>query len=202
MDTCVPKQRKAVLSSLLGIARCGVVCISSCRHTLDALDEKMASRLNPQVLNFPAYSEDDMLLLLNSRAGQALTPGTYDDGILRRICISVDGDARKALRCLQAAAHLAEHEGATKIMPIHIHKVSQTLGGTRDSTVAGQVRPHERLILNLVREHQSIDSPRLREEYLRVCEELGASPVATRTFTDYLAHLLHLGFIKLAPDYA
>jgi cell division control protein 6 len=196
-DICVPKQRNAILSSLLGMARCGIVCLSGSGHMLDALDEKIASRLSPYVLSLSAYSEDDMLMLLCSRAGQALAPETYDDEILRQISVSVMGDARKALHCLQAAAHQAEQEGVGKISPAHIRRVCETLGPVVDSKLAGRVNAHERLILNLIRDNNSIDSPHLREAYLHACEELGATPVAPRTFTDYLAHLLHLGFIKL-----
>ena len=84
---------------LKGLGRVGVMCISnSRRHFLD-LDTRVVSRLRFNFIEFPLYSDNEILAILKHRAEEcnALVPESYNTKVLEMITEISSGDARAAI---------------------------------------------------------------------------------------------------------
>lgn len=69
------------------------------------VDKGIRGRLNPLVgVEFPKYSANELVEILEDRAKRALIPGAVNKNQLRIICREANGDARFAIIALRIAA--------------------------------------------------------------------------------------------------
>lgn len=127
----------------------GIIGVSNDKYHLAKLDDRVRSSLRFSELEFQPYSEDQLFLILKSRASAALYPNSFDDKLLQKIARHIgDGSARFAIELLWKSAKRAENSSRSKIMLQDFEDVSNT-----DPTFKlGELNlsPEESLILSTI----------------------------------------------------
>jgi len=89
-----------ILYMLKEMGRVGVVCISNTRKYILDLDPRAISRMRFTSIEFPVYTNEELLTILKHRVVDcgALVPNSYTIIILEKIADLAAGDARIAIQ--------------------------------------------------------------------------------------------------------
>jgi cell division control protein 6 len=196
VDLMPSSERNNTIYNLFSIAKVGLICISESRFPILSLEERIKSRLRPQVISFKTYSPDEMVKILRERAARPLHPDSWGPSILKIIAQKARGDARIALQTLRNAAIHAESEGAKRITASHVEKGFVDTGGLSKTYELKRLSSHHRLLYKAVKENPGITSPELFEAYLRECQECNWKPIASRTFSLYMQKMAELKLVR------
>jgi cell division control protein 6 len=195
IDQLKPSERSTTLYNLDSLGNVGIVCISNSRHPLFELEERVRSRLNPYTMFFPAYFSGTLVEILTYRAEIALVAGVWSKKALRQIAEMASGDARIAIRTLQAAAELAENE---RLDAISTHTLKRQWDNAREATqdyILKSLTEDHRILYQIVKRQGQILSGDLWQQYFQHCAQLKRKPLAPRTFSDYANRLAQVGLI-------
>ncbi len=173
----------------------GLICISKSRLALYSLDERILSRLNPQQISFPSYTEEDIFQILMKRALFSLRPGSYKESTLHYIARLADGDSRVAIQTLRNAAYMAEKENSPTIKQAHIKSGHHSWKDLEKSYLLNKLNSHHRMLYGLVKEKKTINSGELWKAYLAKCQKQKRHPIAVRTFSEYMNKLIELDLV-------
>jgi cell division control protein 6 len=195
IDAPPPKERNDLLYNLSRTGNIGIVCISRRDETYFQLDERVRSRLSARLLEFEAYSPEQVMTILRERANQALKYKTYDDEVLSIIAELAQGDIRVGLETLKTAAEYAEFED-DKISLKHIHKGAKDLRRSQRENVLARLTSHHKIIYNIIEQKPSILSGELWSNYMDVCNNTNERPIGRRTFSAYLERLENLRLVS------
>jgi len=186
VDKLDRKELNDILYLLKDIGKVGIVCISNTRKYVLTLDSRITSRLNFRSIDFPRYSDEELLVILKHRVDDchALYPRTYSRKVLEKIIELADGDARIAIQTLRSVTCNAE-KGYETIKEIKKKYILETL------------TPHHRLIVDLLRNGREISSTEFYDMYRKRAMKLGLKAKSRRSFNNYIAELNKLGYIKV-----
>ena len=198
IDRPMPSQREEIIYGLLNLPNTGVVCLANSRQALATLDERVRSRLSPAVIEFPAYSDEQVAEILADRARHALMHGSWSPDIIRHIAAAAEGDARMAIQALRQAAASAEQTGSEGIDSQSVHHFLRQWQTVQQEAKLAGLSEHERIIQRLVAEHAPVSTTRLRELYIAHCRKHDLAPMARRTFSKYLSRLSACGILEVA----
>ena len=196
IDQPSPKERNAILYNLSRIGHAGIIAICNARTVLASLDDRIRSRLNAEQIEFKPYNADDLVYILEQRAGLALKRGSWDKNILQYTAELAEGDARVAIQTLKNAAYIAEKEFMKKIEARHIREGWQTAKDIKKEYMLNKLTSHHRMLYEIIRLNPGIKSGELWNTYLQECEEKRIRPIAERTFPLYIQKLIETGLIK------
>jgi len=197
VDRVAPSERGRIVYALLQLPRTGLVCISNHDKTLRSLDDRTRSRLSPLMIAFPRYRPGDIEAILDDRARDALSPGTWEDRALKRLASSAGGDARAAIQGLRQGTVAAENSGKHQLQASAARKSSFKSGTKESEAPANQLAYHERLIYELATRHAPVQTTDLRHVYHTHCKKQRIAPVAPRTFSKYVKHLGDCGLLDV-----
>lgn len=98
-----------------------ILLITNYREKLDELDERIKSRLLPEMLEFPQYKVDETAGILKERAKYAFVPGVWDKDAIDLVAAKTSDvkDIRCGLYLMRAAGSIAEEGSSKKIMLNH-----------------------------------------------------------------------------------
>jgi orc1/cdc6 family replication initiation protein len=195
IDRLKASERATVLYNLDSLGSVGLVCISNSRQALLELEERVRSRLSVYSVYFPAYAAEDTAEILADRAQLALTEGLCSEQTLKQIAQIACGDARVAIRSLQAAAQLAESEKLDAICVDTLKKQWDNAREAKQDYLLASLTEDHRTLHRIVKQKGQILSGDLWQEYLQHCEQVKRKPLAPRTFSDYVNNLAHTGLI-------
>jgi archaeal cell division control protein 6 len=108
-----------------------------------SLDDRVTSRTGESEIYFPPYSKDELLEILQDRAGNLKT----DSSVLEecaRICSQEHGDCRRALQLLCKADSLSNGSCITKD---NLHKASKALEVDKTNLAITHATVHQKLAL-------------------------------------------------------
>lgn len=195
IDRLKASERSTVLYNLDSLGSVGLVCISNSQQAMFELEQRVRSRLNACSVHFPAYAAEDIAGILADRAQLALAERLCSEQTLRQIAQIACGDARVAIRTLQAAAQLAENE---KLDAICVDSLKKQLGNARQAKrdyLLESLTEDHRVLYRIIKQQGQILSGNLWQEYLQHCERAKRKPLASRTFSDYVNSLAQTGLI-------
>ena len=195
IDHVAPAERAATICNLQSIANVGLVCISGSEQAFLELDSRVKSRLNPYIVGFPSYTQDELVEILRHRAGAALAYGCYSDDVLTRIACMAAGDARIAVGTLRMSAELSEASGKSDLFVDDIERQRQALHDAVSARLLQGLTEDHGMLYRIVKERGEILSGDLWREYLRRCAEAGRKPLAARTFSNYANRLVQAGLM-------
>jgi archaeal cell division control protein 6 len=195
VDRLKASERSTVLYNLDSLGSVGLVCISNTQQALFELEERVRSRLSAYPVHFPAYAAEDIAGILADRAQLALAEGLCSEQTLRQIVQIASGDARVAIRTLQAAVQLAENEKLETICVDSLTRQWDNAKQAKMNYLLESLTEDHRILYQIVKEQGQILSGDLWEEYLQCCEQVKRKPLAARTFSDYVNSLVHTGLI-------
>ncbi len=131
-----------------------VFLITNYKSWLVDLDERIKSRLVPELVEFRQYSLDETRGILRDRLSYAFPDGVWDDGAFELVVKKTAElkDIRSGLFLLRESALLAEESSSKKILVDH---VSRAIAKLDDFTVknASELAADEQLILKIVKDH-------------------------------------------------
>ncbi len=195
IDKPETKERNSILYELLQIGKVGLICICNSRYFLLSSDERVQSRLFPRQISFEPYTVDELVAILKQRAELALINGSWNVKTPETISKLAQGDARIAIQTLRNSAEIAESSRAEIISKEHILKAWNSIKDLRKKYLLEDLTWHHRALYNLIKERPGISSKHLWEAYLKVCNLEKKKPIATRTFSAYLARLKEIKLI-------
>jgi len=197
-----------------GKYRIGMILISQDTGFLDRLDRSARSLLGNVKIEFEPYTKDQIYVILEQRAREALRDDAYDDDILQMIAdvAGVDeergaeghrGDARFALDVLWQAAKLAELDGASRITPEHVREaLKHSVPGIPVEYLEGLSLHKKLFLLAIVRALKAKKNQAyvpfgiVEETYNMICEQYGERPRKHTQLWEYLRELKRLGIVE------
>ena len=195
VDRISPRERAAVLQCLDTMGNSGIVCTSNTLAPLLELEERVRSRINPRVVGFGRYTEDEVLAILTHRSAMGLANDAASEPVLRHIASLCSGDARLAIQSLRNAAEAAERAGRHRIIVDDVLAGWHNSQAVRTAGVLARLTDDHRSIFQLASSRDAVLSTDLWEAYLQECSRRGRRPIASRTFSDYINQLTRLGLL-------
>ncbi|MBI4440895.1 AAA family ATPase [Candidatus Woesearchaeota archaeon] len=136
------------------IYRASIVLITNYKSWLAALDERIKSRLTPELLEFRPYNDHEVAEILKQRLQYAFVPGVWpDDAFALVVRHTTDyEDVRAGLYLLKETTILAEEAGAKKVTRDHVDKAVAKM---QEFTIkqTQELEDDARFILALVKEN-------------------------------------------------
>jgi len=173
---------------------CCTIFISNNPHIFMNLDSRVRSSLRLEEVEFRPYSFLEMKDILRERAEKAFR--AFEQGAIAlsaNHAMKNGGDVRIGLECLYRGGVVAEKEGSNILKTIHVKKILQSVKPVKPEIVIKNLRPDERMIIEILKEKKEAFSSELYEEYKEIC----GSPVSQRRFRDFLRHLEHIGLVSI-----
>jgi len=197
-DRLKKKELNDTLYRLKGVGNVSIVCISNSRRYFLDLDPRVISRTRFNFIEFPLYSEEELLMILRHRVEDcnALVPGSYNLKTLEKIAEVSSGDARIAIQTLKRSASIAEIVGRTKIDTQDISSGNDQVKRLRLKYYLERLGPHHKLIIEILEQHERISSKKIFKLYSIKANEMGLKVKSSRTLNYYLKELTDLKYIE------
>lgn len=195
VDSLSLSERNTALYNFCNFGNLGLICISESRFLMVTLEDRIKSRLNAQIIEFPPYTVSDLTEILKARAGTALVPDTWCNKTFEKIAELAEGDARIAIQTLRSAANFAERECSRFIEKRHIEKDFQNMKNLKRIYALKNLTEHHQILYHMIKDQKEIISKELWKTYLERCQKDRLIPIAKRTFDYYLSQLTRLGLI-------
>jgi orc1/cdc6 family replication initiation protein len=188
-----------VIYMLKRLGKVGVVCISNTRKYVLNLDPRTISRIRFKSINFPPYSDEELLTILQQRVVDygALFPNTCPRKILQKIADLAAGDARIAIQTLRNAAYNAERSSRSKISIEDVEKGYEEVKDIKRKYYLERLTPHHKLMVKIVKKNQGICSGAFYDAYKHEARKSGIRSKSSRTFNNYVNDLVDLGYLKV-----
>jgi orc1/cdc6 family replication initiation protein len=192
------KELDDVIYMLKGLGKVGLICISNKREYFLVLDPRITSRLSFRSINFPPYSNEELLTILKHRIidCRALYPDVLSNEILEEIADLAAGDARIAIQTLRNSALIAEKSNKTKITIEDVEKAYEEVKEIKRKYMLEKLGEHHKLVWEIIKQNQGITSGELFTRYKTGCLKLGLQPKSERSFSNYMDELVALKYVK------
>ena len=171
---------------------------------IERLEPSIISRLGrSNALSLSSYTVDELEAIIEQRAHLALSPASFDQGLLRLIAEAAgeSGDARVAIELLSDAAKEAENRGQREIRSsdVQSYAAESRPSSAFDPAVIDELSQHCRLILLAIsrrlKREPEISTGEVENLYHIVCEEFEVKPCGHTTVWKHLNHLREIGAI-------
>lgn len=176
---------------LEGIFRRSIILITNYKEWIIELDQRIKSRLTPEMVEFKEYNYDETLGILKQRSEIALAPGILEQGILEMAAKKADEihDVRSGLYLVREATLIAENASLRKVTQDHMQRAIKKLDEfsvkkTEDLT------PEDKFVLQLVK---NSTGGKIGDLFKRYGEEGGK--LSYKTFQRTINKLGQGGFI-------
>jgi len=199
VDKLDRKELNDILYMLKEFGKIGIVCISNTREYVITLDPRITSRLNLKSINFPPYSEEELLTILKHRVDdcKALYPKSWSNEILEKIAELAAGDARVAIQTLRSAAHNAERTNKNRITEEDVDKGYDAVKEIKKKYELERLTPHHKLIVRILKKHGEISSTDFYNLYKGEADNQELKAKSQRSFNNYVTDLIGLKYLKV-----
>jgi Cdc6-like AAA superfamily ATPase len=165
------------------------VMVSDNEDFLHSIDPWTMSNI-AGIIRLEGYAAEQAFEILNERADQALTKGSYTEDAIRRISEKCNGNIALAISMLKACALKAEAENNKSLDEIDL-----------DSTIIEHDCPEkltldEKILLKILEEWRSLPASRLFASY----QEKARNPGCERSFRKYMQSLCSKGLARAIGD--
>ncbi|MDP2908409.1 MAG: AAA family ATPase [Nanoarchaeota archaeon] len=160
-------EEQSILYSILeDLYKKTVFLITNEKEWLAKLDQRIRSRMIPEILEFEPYSYDETKGILEQRKETAFVPDVWQEEAFEKVVEKTAelGDIRTGLFLLKESGNIAEGKSSKKITLEHAEKAIKKLDSfkIRDSKDLGD---EEKFILDLVKEKPESTLTQIYEEY-------------------------------------
>lgn len=170
-----------------------VILITNYKSWLIELDERIKSRLTPELLAFNEYSGRETLEILKQRRGHAFVPGVWEEEAFSIVSqrATAAKDIRTGLFLMREAAAKAEAAANRTITAEH---VKQALAGMDEFTIKNSqdLKEDEQAIYTIIKEHSGKKIGELYNLYKKTGGE-----ASYKTFQRKIAALDEGNFVTL-----
>ena len=172
---------------------CGIILASTHYHTLMHLQSRIKSSLALSEIEFPKYSHNELFDILKDRVEFSFKPCTLRTELIRLASVMAGGDARSGLEILRRAGRKAENRGKDQVTIDEIRDAAKEAKKFGKSPILSRLNEHERIIYWILERRKKVSSGELYSEYCRTI----SSPVADRSYRNYMRNMLELGLVKV-----
>lgn len=154
-------------SLLEGVYRKTIILLTNYKEWIAGLDDRIRSRLTPELVEFRKYNLNEMRDILRQRIKYAFVDGVFSEDALNRIAAKSFelADVRTGLFLLRESALQAEDASSKQITLEHVEKASKKL--EEFTTKSKEVLEEDsRSILELVQENSGLKIGDLFKVYL------------------------------------
>ena len=178
---------------LESVFRKTVILISNYKEWFTSLDERVRSRLHPELLEFKEYSSGVIQDILQQRRGFAFKQGVLADDAFALILQNTvnQKDIRAGLHLMRQAAEAAEEANSRLITAVHVSTVLAK-GAEEYSKEPIELDDDCRFILDVVKLYNGLKIGDLFKKY----EDAGGKQ-SYKTFTRKIQVLAYGGFVSL-----
>ncbi len=176
----------------LSVQQCGLILITSRPFFFDDVDDRMRSRLFLAEIEFPQYSQSELIDIMRERAQYAFSPSTVSNRVLELIAAWAKGDARIALQTLRVAAMSADNKKREEITIDDLKEAFRSARKSKRDYVKSKLNEHQRFLLGTIEERKSIMSGELFELY----QNSFPQPLGERTYRNQMEHLVQTGLVR------
>ena len=173
------------------IYRSSITLITNDKKWLAVLDDRIKSRLTPEILEFKPYNDKEVAAILKQRLQYAFVPGVWQDDALSLVIqkTTEHEDVRAGLYLLKEAGTCAEEAGARKITLGH---AEMAVGKLQEFTIkqTQELADDAQFILSLVKE---LSGKRIGEFFEAYREKGGLR--AYKSFQRRIQALADAGFV-------
>ncbi|HLC22745.1 MAG TPA: AAA family ATPase [Candidatus Nanoarchaeia archaeon] len=152
------------------VYRKAVFLITNYKEKVSELDERIMSRLNPEMVEFKPYNKEETRGILEHRRKYAFVPGIWDEEAFSMIVdkTAAHGDLRKGLFLMREAGNLAEENASRKIEREYVQKAIER------QFVANEEKPDDdaQRILGLVQQNPGEKMGPLFQKFLSQGSEM------------------------------
>ncbi|WP_010917016.1 ORC1-type DNA replication protein [Thermoplasma volcanium] len=170
---------------------------------LENLDSRIKSRLNQESIVFPPYNATEIRDIIASRLEKVFGPGVVDDTAIN-LCAAIGaqehGDARKAIDLMRIAIEIAIRENRLKVTEKEVYEARDKYEMNVMHEAINTLPIHSKIVLlsaivTQEIEPNSVITGEIYENYRRICEDLGFTPLTPRRISDLLTELSDYGLI-------
>lgn len=174
------------------IYRKAIFLITNYKEKVQQLDERIMSRLTPELVEFKSYNKEEIHGILAERLKYAFVPGVWDEPAFSIIVekTSAVGDLRKGLFLMRESANLAEEKAQRKITSTEVKIAIAKLDESK--SVPKELDTELKNILETIKKHPGLKMGDVFQEFLKAGGEM-----SYRNFSRKLDHLNDLKLITL-----
>ncbi|CAC11775.1 probable DNA polymerase II (DP2), subunit 1 [Thermoplasma acidophilum] len=185
--------------------RVSMIGITNDTTVLENIDARIKSRLNQESIVFPPYNASEIRDIISSRLDKVLGPGVVDDTAIN-LCAAIGaqehGDARKAIDLMRIAIEIAIRENRNKITENEIYEARERYEMNVLREAISTLPLHSKIVLlsavvTQEIEPNSVITGEIYENYRRICDDLGFSPLSPRRISDLLTELADYGLLVM-----
>ena len=136
------------------IYRKSIFLITNYRDSYSEMDERIRSRLGPEFLNFPAYTEQEIAGILKQRRSYAFVQGCWDEEAFKEIvekCVETN-DVRIGLYLMKETGNIAEEKSSRSLKMEHVAEAIKKVDDFHIKPKEG-LDPELLNILDLIKNH-------------------------------------------------
>lgn len=185
--------------------RLSIICIVRSLKPLESLDSSSRSTLQSNIIYLNAYTQEQLVDILNDRVKLAFKPSTVMEetvNLIAELASSEGGNARLAIELLWRAGKYADAEGFHMVTPECARKAASSIYVLVKKSDLAYLGLHEKLfLLGVARLFKESDRAyvtlsELEQAYMIVCEEYGETPHSHTQLWRYLQNLAAQGILK------
>lgn len=195
IDRLDPKEIDFILYNLCDLKNVTLICLGYSMKFLKGLDDRVRSRLVPKIIEFPAYTKDELMTITKERAERDLSDSSYRNEVLKKAVSMANGDARVAIQTIKKAAECAERKRSDSIQLNDLFKSGINARQLKVTKVLESLSEHHRIIYEVIRKSRRIESGKLWLAYKEACQKEKIHNAPQRTFQYYRDELLNMGLI-------
>ncbi|MBM3200471.1 AAA family ATPase [Candidatus Woesearchaeota archaeon] len=160
-------EEQSILYSVVeDVYKKSIFMVTNEKDWLAKLDQRIRSRMIPEILEFEPYNYDETKGILEQRKESAFVSGIWDDDAFEKVVEKTVelGDIRVGLHMLRESGNAAEIKSSKKIRMPHVESAVKKLDSfkIRDSKDLGE---EENFIIELVKAKPDINLVQLYEDY-------------------------------------
>ncbi|MEM0487935.1 MAG: ORC1-type DNA replication protein [Candidatus Bathyarchaeia archaeon] len=185
--------------------RISMIFIVRSLKPLESLDPSSRSTLQSNIICLDAYTQEQLVDILNDRVKLAFKPFTVMEetvNLIAELASSEGGNARLAIELLWRAGKYADAEGFNIVTPECARKAASSIYVLAKKSDLAYLGLHEKLfLLGVARLFKESDRAyatlsELERAYMIVCEEYGETPHSHTQLWKYLQNLAAQGILK------
>lgn len=169
-----------------------VVLITNYKSWLEEVEDRVKSRLVPEILEFPAYDKAQTKEILKQRTGYAFVPGAWQADAFSLIAEKAGEmqDVRMGLYLLREAGLIAEEQSSRKITIEHAQNAIKKIDEFKKKST-DELDADAQLMLNIVKQNSG---SRIGDLFRTYSEKGGQS--AYKTFQRKIEKLHQGGYVE------
>ena len=175
-----------------------LILLSNSETALHAADPRVRSRLaSAENIEFPVYSDGEILDILKDRAEWGMLPGVIKNCQLETIASASSGDCRVAIGTLRIIAEDAENQDLESVPDVMIEKALPRAMQSSTKRNLEMLPSHQRLIMDILALENTLDGGELFKRFQKLSPQRSLSRVTDRTFRNHMDKLTHLGLVSV-----